>query len=237
MPTSLGVTFVRRARAGLYAEERYRSGLKAYRRRMRTPLLVGVVPIFVFFWVIAVTRKLDPWSLSAGALMSAAVAFVMFVRDDPPQHVANWGRGAEGERKTERALRPLERKGWRVEHDIQRDGKANLDHIVRGPREVFLLETKNLAGTISFEDGCLTARQFDDPDEVYRYRTLAGRVRGQAMELSARLGQETGRSPWVNAAVVVWGHFPESYIEHEKVTYISGDQLAGWLESGGERCG
>ena len=222
----------RRARAGVYAEERYRRGLRAYRRRMRTPLLVGVIPIFVFFWLIVMTRKLDPWSLAAGALMSAAVVVVVFVRDDPPQHVANWGRGADGERKTERALRPLERKGWTVEHDVQHNGKANLDHIVRGPCGIFLLETKNLAGTVSFENNCLTARQFDDPDEVYRYKSLAGRLRGQAMELSARIGQETGHRPWVNAVVVVWGQFPNGFAEHEKVAYVSGERLAVWLESG-----
>jgi hypothetical protein len=199
---------------------------------MRTPLLVVIVPMFIFFWGVSLTRKLDPWSLAAGAVMSAAIALVMFVRDDPPQHVANWGRGAEGERRTEKALRPLERKGWTVEHDIQRDGKANLDHVVRGARGVFLLETKNLAGTISFEDGCLVARQFDDPDEVYQYRTLASRVRGQASELSARIGQENGRGPWVSAVVVVWGHFPEGQIEHERVTYIHGEKLAAWLETG-----
>jgi hypothetical protein len=52
--------------------------------------------------------ELDLWSVAAGAAMTSAVAFLIFVRDDPPQHVANWRRGAEGERKTEKTLRPLE---------------------------------------------------------------------------------------------------------------------------------
>jgi hypothetical protein len=222
----------RQARAGLYARDRYRRGLKAYRRRMRAPLLVVVAPMFLFFWGVALSQTLDAWSVAAGAVAASAIGLIVFVRDDPPQHVANWRRGAEGERKTEKALRSLERSGWSVEHDLQREGRANLDHVVKGPRGVFLLETKNLAGTISFEDGCLTARQFDDPDEVYRYRTLAGRVRGQAMELSTRIGQSTGRRPWVNAVVVVWGHFPEGHIERDKITYINGEKLADWIETG-----
>jgi len=36
----------------------------------------------------------------------------------------------------------------------------------------------------------------------------------------------------VNGVVVVWGHFPEEQIEHEKVTYIHGEKLAVWLETG-----
>jgi hypothetical protein len=221
---------IRRTSAGLYAQARYRRGLKSYRRRMRAPLLFVVVPLVIFFFAVAGSRKLDAWSLAAGAAMATAASFAMSVRDDAPQHVLNWRRGAEGERRTARVLRRLERKGWFVEHDVQREGRANLDHVVRGPGGFFLLETKNLAGTITFEDGCLTARQFDDPDEVYRYESLASRVRGQAMELSARIGRETGHKAWVNAVVVIWGQFPERYVEHEKVTYISGDGLAAWLQ-------
>src|SRR5579885_304034 len=58
---------VRRARAGLYASGRYRRGLRAYRRRMRAPLLMAVAPMFLFVLVTAATRKLDPWSFAAGA--------------------------------------------------------------------------------------------------------------------------------------------------------------------------
>jgi len=153
---------------------------------MRMPLLIVVVPMLVFFWAVVFLHKLDPWSVAATAMAASAVCLIMFVRDDAPQHVQNWRRGAEGERMTERTLKPLERQGWTVEHDIQRDGRGNLDNILRGPGGVFLLETKNLAGTISFADGVLQACQFDDPDEIYRYTTLAARLRGQARELSAR---------------------------------------------------
>jgi hypothetical protein len=153
------------------------------------------------------------------------------LRDDPPRHVAKWRLGAEGERKTEKALLSLERRGWIVEHDIDQKQGANLDHVVTGPPGVFLLETKNLAGTITFEDGVLVARQFDDLDEIYRYRTLASRLRGQAKELSARLRRETGRRAWVTAVVVIWGHFPAGRVKHENVVYIAGEQIAPWLAS------
>jgi hypothetical protein len=204
---------------------------------MRAPLLITIVPLLLVFWWVVFTHKLDNWSVAATAAGSVAIMLVIWVRDDAPQHVLNWRRGAEGERRTEKTLRRLERKGWTVEHDIQREGGANVDHVVRGPGGVFLLETKNLTGTITFEDGVLKARQFDDPDETYRYTTLASRVRGQAYELSTRIHAETGRRTWVNAVVVVWGAFDEDPIEHEKVTYIAGSRLAGWLDAQSTRGG
>lgn len=225
----VGVITVRRPRAGVYAQERYKRGLRAYRRRMRAPLLVVVAPMFVFFWFVVFSRHLDPWSLAAGAVVASAMGLVEYVRYGAPSHIQKWQRGAQGERRTEKALRPLERRGWSVVHDVPRDGRANLDHIVEGPRGVFLLETKNLSGTVAFEDGCLVARQFDDPDEVYRYKSLASRVRGQAVELSRRIQDQRGRAPWVQSVVVIWGDFPQGHVEDNKVVYIRGDDLRNWL--------
>jgi len=60
---------------------------------MRTPLLIVVVPMLLFVIAVMGSRRLDAWSLAAGAMLAAAIALVMFVRDEPPQHVAKWGRG------------------------------------------------------------------------------------------------------------------------------------------------
>jgi hypothetical protein len=219
----------RRPQAGIYAQNRYRRGLKAYRKRMRTPLLVVLVPMFFVFWVIVFSRRLDPWSVAAGAIAATALALADFVRGDPPQHVQNWKRGAEGERKTEKALRPLEKRGWSVRHDIERPGRANMDHVVVGPRGQFVLETKNVSGTVSVEDGCLVVRLFDDPDETWRYRALAGRVKAQAAEVSRQLRHRSGRAPWVQPVVVVWGDFAQKLVEADNVVYVHGDHLRDWL--------
>jgi hypothetical protein len=152
------VRSTRRARAGRYAHERYEKGLRAYRRRIRWPLILIVVPLFAFTLGVMLSHKLDQWSVAAAATLTVGIALTVYTLGEPPQHVQKWKRGGEGERKTERALKPLERQGWTIEHDVQRDGRANLDHIATGPGGVFLLETKNLAGTISFEDGVLVAR-------------------------------------------------------------------------------
>ena len=223
------VAIYRRARAGRYAQSKYKRGLKAYRHRLLGPLLLVTAPFVIFYFVVALSHGLEWWSFFAGVACAAAVSLGIYTWDEPPQYVQKWKRGAEGERKTEKVLRGLERIGWKVEHDIQRDGRANLDHVVTGPAGAFLLETKNLAGTITFEDAYLVARQFDDPDEVYRYKTLTPRLRGQAAELSARLRDETGRGRWVTAVVVVWGHFPSEPVTHDSVTYVHGDRLKDWL--------
>jgi len=198
---------------------------------MRTPLLIVVVPMLLFFFAVVLFHRLDSWSVAAAALAASAVTLVITVRDDAPHHVVKWGRGAEGERRTEKVLKPLEREGWTVEHDIDRPGRANIDHVVIGPPGVFLLETKCPSGFVSIEDGVMTTRQFDDPEEVFRNARLAGRVRGQAKELSQRLYAETGRRTWVAAAVVIWGEFDQGLVSGENITYLHGDGLVAWLKS------
>jgi Nuclease-related domain len=222
---------VRRARAGRYAQQRYKRAYKAYRRRMRAPLLICVLPMYGFFLYVVATHKLDVWTTAAVTVGAGATWLIMFVRDDAPQHILNWRRGAEGERKTEKALRKLERAGWTVEHDLQQEGRANVDHIVRGPGGVYLLETKNLFGTISVSEGVLQTQPFDDPDETFRYWRLSDRVKRQAAEASARIGAETGRRPWVNAVVVIWGVFDQGVVDGNRITYVAGDRLAAWLAS------
>jgi hypothetical protein len=193
--------------------------------------VIVLVVMTVFVVAVMATRKLDFWSVAVGAAMASGIAVAMSVRDTAPHHVRKWKQGAEGERRTEKALRPLERKGWTVEHDVQRDGRANLDHVLKGPPGVFLLETKNLAGTITFEGGVLVSRQWDDPEEVYRHTALPVRLERQAKELSARLRAETRRRTWVKQTVVVWGDFPAGLVEHGDAVYVRGDRLVDWLSS------
>lgn len=226
VPIRLG----RPSRAGRYAQQRYERGIGSYRARMRLPLLIVLVPMGVFVVAVMATRKLETWSVAEGAVIAAGIAIAMSVRDEAPSHILNWKRGAAGERKTEKALQPLERKGWTVEHDIQRN-RENLDHVVKGPAGVFLLETKNLAGTMTVERGVLVRRQWDDPADVYRLNDLCAAMDRRAKELSARLRAETGRRVWVHQVVVVWGDFPAGRVEHGNVVYVHGDRLVEWLKS------
>jgi len=56
---------------------------------------------------------------------------------------AAWRRGARGERRTARKLRPLLRAGWTVLHDVAiPQSRANADHLLIGPPGVFLADYK-----------------------------------------------------------------------------------------------
>ena len=53
--------------------------------------------------------------------------------------------GAESEAQVRRALKPLAREGWRVEHAVDWPGRGDLDHVLRSPSGMgFVIETKTL---------------------------------------------------------------------------------------------
>jgi hypothetical protein len=137
-------------------------------------------------------------------------------------HVSNlpWAWGAEGERRTEAELRALSDE-WHVEHDIA-DGRGNWDHIVIGPGGVFVIDSKTYHRPAELNGDELRSG---------RIRTRGGAFRGSAVRLKELLQQATGESTWVQAIVVVWGDFPQRVVEHDKVVYMSGNELRGWLQA------
>lgn len=215
---------------GQYAEERHRRGLRNYRRRVRGPVLVACVPTTVVVTALAIGLDRAPWWWFAGAVTAgmATVAFVFLGL--PPEHIAKWGRGAAGERRTAKVLRPLVREGWTVAHDVPLS-RGNLDHVLVGPPGVFLLETKFRAGRVTLEDGVLTIRYADDPDEVFTLLRLGDQMRERAKDLCATLRVENGVPGWVTPVVVLWADFPARRVEHDGVVYVHGDELVGWLRS------
>jgi len=53
-------------------------GLRAYRRRIRWPLFIVVVPLLAFVIGVMVSHKLDHWSLVAGAALAVAIVLAMY---------------------------------------------------------------------------------------------------------------------------------------------------------------
>jgi hypothetical protein len=122
----------------------------------------------------------------------------------------------------------LETHGWHSVHD--RAGKyGNLDHIVVGPGGVFLLDSKNLSGTVTLEETGLQTHYTDAPRDGFTYTSLAGAMRGASAHLKDRIKATTDLTCWVQAVVVIWGHFPEAEAERHKVAYVGGEQLEAWL--------
>ena len=79
----------------------------------------------------------------------AAVLAGWRLRFRPSSDACAWRRGAAGERHTARLLRPLERHGWVILHDLAVPGsRANLDHLVIGPGGVFVIDSKQYRGRL-----------------------------------------------------------------------------------------
>lgn len=171
-----------------------------------------------------------PWAWSAGAITGGLWAMYLYARDDPPQYIANWLVGSEGEKQTEKTLRPLEREGWRVHHDLAAAyGSGNLDHVVIGPGGVFLLDSKKFGGEVTVDDSQAIVRRLEDRSLSYHYDAGKGVV-PLALDVRDRLRKGTRATQYVHAVVVVWGDFPQQVAEG-RCTYVHGDHLVAWLRS------
>jgi hypothetical protein len=224
--------FKRRSRrAGKYAAAQYEEGLKHWRRAIR-PVVVFLAGPFLL--ASAVELWLDrawlPWM--AGASFGAFAAIVIFMRETPPRYIEQWNDGAHGERQTEEILEPLERRGWRVVHDIQAE-RGNYDHVAVGPSGVFLLETKNLLGTAEIRDGVPYLKRRHLPGSPKPQRWIRNQALREAAELKQRISHRTGIR-WVQAVVVFWSDFPQEVVEDGSCVYLHGTQLVAWLERSGE---
>jgi hypothetical protein len=216
---------------GQYARKRYERAVRRYRRRMRRPVLIFCLSPIVGAMALAAWFDTPPWWWFAGGVTGGLLMVAVFTYVNPPPYIAKWAVGADGERRTAKALRPiLRKKQWSVRHDVQRPHE-NFDHVLVGPPGVFLLETKVRVGRVRLEDGTLTIRYPDDPDEVVTLPRLAAQMRGRAAELRATHRFEDGARCWVTPVVVLWADFPQRRVAHGGITYLHGDELVSWLRS------
>ena len=186
---------------------------------------------FISYMVIYLTRGLDWWSFAAGVSATAFVSTALWVRDEPPEFIAKWRRGAEGEKKTSRALARLMREGWKVRHDVQL-AHSNADHVLLSPTGVgYVVETKTLAGQVTLERGVLVRRFVDDPAEVRRV-DLRPQVRRVLEEIDAKWKASTGRpAPPLYPIVVIWGSYTETVAVSDGIAYVSGNRLVEYLRA------
>lgn len=221
--------FKRRPRAGAYAERRYRRGLRSWQVRNRRLFAVLCGPFIVAGIVVGIlTRDVVAWS--AGMVAGGFVALWITFRESPPRYVESWREGAEGERKAEKALRPLERGGWHVVHDVQ-NGGGNYDHVAVGPSGVYLLESKNLQGVVSVQGGVLRLARRHDPEQTAVFDRVRPRALASAARLKGEIERRTGHRVWAQAVVVFWSEFPEGLVEDDRCVFIDGSRLCAWLQN------
>jgi hypothetical protein len=98
-------------RAGAYAEARYRRGLRHWRSRARLIFALALGP-FVALGIagFVVYGHLSAWG--SGLVAGVALGAWLVMRESPPAYIENWHDGAEGERKTAKALESLTDDGW-----------------------------------------------------------------------------------------------------------------------------
>ncbi|MFF0572656.1 nuclease-related domain-containing protein [Streptosporangium saharense] len=125
------------AGAGASAYAQYRVKLAEGRTR-RLTLRAGLVlaSAIVVGWL---------WGWLAALVVAIVVGIVDTVyRWRQHEAVRTWRKGAIGERRTARMLRPLGRRGYTVLHDrALPSGRANVDHLVIGTTGVFVVDSKN----------------------------------------------------------------------------------------------
>jgi Nuclease-related domain len=214
-------------RAGGFARERFKVRRRSWRRRLWWAFpIVAILPVAVELPIALLTHPSHQgfW-IGMGIGAGTAAALVLF--DSPPAHIERWRSGADGEKSTARALRPLLRRGWKLFNDIN-TGHGNIDHVLVGPAGVFMLESKRLAGQVRVEASKLSVRWHEDPGDGYQNESIARRARGAAYDLHSRI-DTSGCSHWVQAIVVLWADFEQRSIESDKVAWVRGDQLANVL--------
>jgi hypothetical protein len=194
---------------------------------------VYVVAVLLFGWGTALLVGLfSPWIpvFASGLLFGGTWVLALYIWDEPPDRIARWLRGAEGERATGKALRPLTSRGWHVRHDLAAR-RGNVDHVVAGPGGVFVLETKKLNGRLVVTDGVLNVRFDQSPINDYALTSLAPAVHRFAGRLRDHLHSRLG---WIvdvyPVVVLVSEAFEQGRVTAGRLTYIRVDQLAHWLE-------
>ncbi len=212
---------------GGYASHRYRAGLRSWRRRVVARFALLLAPVCVVAFVVGFVNG-DPSSFTAGMVFGAIVALVMMAADSPPHYVERWGIGADAERRTARALRALERRGWSVVHDVPTH-RGNLDHVVVGPGGVFLLDTKAPSGRVTVDRDGIRVRHRHDDEAGYALDRLPARMRGAAVGLSRQLGRATGERLWVQAVIVFDHGFEQGETEGDRVVFLERRELVDWL--------
>jgi Nuclease-related domain len=225
--------FRAKPRAGAFAEERYRRGLRSWRARIR-PSAAAIFGPFIVAGIVVFFLDGHYLSWIAGMATGAFGGAWIAVRESPPSYIENWRDGAEGERKAEKALRPLERAGWHVFHDIQ-NGHGNYDHIAVGSAGVYLLDSKNLRGIVGITDGVPHLQRRLDPEDNKPWQSIPQRARAAAAGLKEDIERRTGHRIWVQAVVVFWSEFPEAFVEDDKCVFIEGSRLCAWLQSRPDR--
>jgi len=219
----------RSAEAGQYADARFRLLRRRYRKRVLPRAAVVLSPLTIAGVALSVVgHGIVLWC--GGLLVGGSLVLWLHVADAVPVNVERWRAGAAGERRTERALRPLQRVGWTITHDLDLPGAGNIDHLAVGPAGVFVLDSKVWSGVVSVDQDGATITPRDNPDAAWLARgqhRAAAHTAARATRVLAATARMT--VPAAQSVVVVWGSFPQRVAASGGITYVAGEDLHDWL--------
>ena len=177
-------------------------------------------------------RLADVWapfiSLVIFGLIAVACTLVA-LRKLNQIHNHRWG--LLGEQAVAEQLQSLAASGYRVFHDIQKDGKGNIDHAVVGPAGVFAIETKyrtKQPGKAGEQDH---KAEFDGSKIQFPsgYDTKAPeQARQNARWLANKLSKATGKPVTVQPIVALPGWWV-TLKANSDVKVLSGKQIPGFI--------
>lgn len=217
-----------RRQAGGRAVREYETRKRQWRREKRR-LFVGLGLVVAILFVVTYVPAHDhQWSYWGGVVFGCGLAFYVALRESPPPWIEQYQIGAWGEEQTARVVEPLLRRGWVALHDLS-TLKANLDHVLTGPGGVFVLDSKNLHGTVEVVGEAMSLTRPGTEKAAYVSDSLALSARRQAMDVNRMLRQRGGLRLWVHAVVVVWADFPQQVAAGRNMVFVHGDHLVDWL--------
>ena len=228
------LTYAHRSGAGAHEQKQFEEGRRAFRKRvlpaLRLMLLVVAAPCLGYeFW------KPSPIHFVAGMLFGGCAVCYLWARDEVPEHVRRHGAGAEGERATAKAIKPLLKEGWRVVHNVETK-RGNRDHILVGPAGLFLLDSKHLGGHVTIDGDVVCVERVDHPEDSYRAERMAGALRRDAARLHDELADKGAGTAWVQAVVVIWSPFEAAAVAGDRIHFVHGPRLLSWLRDQPHRC-
>lgn len=180
-------------------------------RESRDRLMDSKLIVYVFapamIWVVCLTQWLQVWNHTGPTprlwtclgLIVTGLSAIGLLRLVP--QARNLVRGEKGELKAAEALEELRSVGYRVFHDLVRNG-FNIDHVVVGPGGVFAVETKFRGGSGEIEfrngEGLFVGGFLEEKDSLRQ-------ARGNAREMRQFIKENCGLNCWVNPLVVFVG--------------------------------
>lgn len=155
-------------------------------------LLEGKAMMYIFVTVFVVVLAIMEWfrwyreipytPKIYTAVAIAIASFSLYKCIKIFRKVINLKQGREGERHVGQSLEKLEKRGYRVLHDIK-TGKGNIDHVIICDRGVFAIETKNYSMSISGESS-VTVNDERIKIDGYNNEDIAKQAKGEAKWLS-----------------------------------------------------